>query len=140
MKKLYWSAFVYIIISLFFGVFYREFTVFHGFNGYTQLSLIHSHGLILGTLFFLIILILDRLYQLTSKKSFPLWFIIYHVGLIGLISTMMIRGIGQVLSWQLSGFNHIAGLFHTILGIALVWFFILFGKQLKSKQLSREKE
>jgi hypothetical protein len=130
MKKIYYFAFAYLILGLVFGVFYREFTVFHDYNGSTQLSVLHTHTLVLGGFFFLILLVLNQVFNLTTYKRFDLWFIIYNIGLLGLLSTMLIRGIGQVLSWNLSGFNHIAGLFHTILGIGLVWFMILLGKQM----------
>jgi len=128
MKKIYYFAFIYIVLGLSFGVFYREFTVFHDFNGYTQLSVLHTHTLVLGGLFFMVLLIFDQVFKLTSYKKFDLWFIVYNVGFLGLLTTMLIRGMGQVLDWNLSGFNHIAGLFHTILGIALVWFMIIMGK------------
>lgn len=131
MKKIYLAAFFYLVLGLVFGVFYREFTVLNDFTGNKQLSTLHTHTLVLGTFFFLIVLILDRLFSLSNSKSFSLWFLTYNIGLGGTLATMLIRGMGQVLLWELPGFNHIAGLFHTIIGVALVWFFILFGKKLK---------
>lgn len=134
MKKIYWLAFIYLIVGLVFGVFYREFTSYHNFEGDTQLAFLHTHALILGMIFFLIVLILDHLYKISESKRFSYWLITYNIGLIGLLSTLTIRGMGQVLLWELAGFNHVAGLFHTILGASLVWFFILLGKKINIKQ------
>jgi uncharacterized protein DUF2871 len=61
--------------------------------------------------------------------------ITYNIGFIGLLLTLFIRGIGQVLMWELAGFNHIAGLFHTVLGISLIWFFIMLGKKINNKSV-----
>ena len=54
MKKYINYAFIYAILGLASGVFYREFTKFHDFTGKTALSVTHVHFLTLGTLFFLI--------------------------------------------------------------------------------------
>jgi hypothetical protein len=132
LRKLYYFAFIYLGLGLLFGVFYREFTVFHEFTGNTQLAVLHTHTLVLGMLFFLLLLVFERLFKLSEYKRFNLWLIIYNIGFGGLLLTMLIRGIGQVVDWELSGFNHISGLFHTILGLAFVWFFIVLGKRISS--------
>lgn len=135
MKKIYYVGFFYIVLGLAFGVFYREFTVYHDYQGYTQLSLLHTHTLLLGGIFMIILLILEKAFTISHVKRFNLWFMIYQIGLVGLLATMLVRGIGQVLDWQLNGFNHVAGLFHTILGLALVWFMLILGKALKTQKL-----
>ncbi|MCF7943759.1 MAG: DUF2871 domain-containing protein, partial [Spirochaetia bacterium] len=61
-------------------------------------------------------------------KSFSRWFVLYNLGLAGTLAAMTVRGILQVFSSDMSGLNHIAGLFHTILGTSLVWFFVLLRK------------
>ena len=128
MKKIYGASFIYLILGLIFGVFYREFTVLQGYEGRTQLSVLHTHALVLGTLFFLIVMLIDHVSDLSRKKSFMYWMATYNVGLLGILVTMLIRGMGQVLTWELSGLNHVAGLFHVIIDIAFVWFFIMLGK------------
>ncbi len=134
MKKLYYSAFFSAIIGLAWGVFYREYTKFSGFTGTTTLSFLHVHTLVLGCLFFLIVLILEKLFALTSQKQFLPWFICYHIGLWGLITTLAIRGIMQVKGTDMVGFNHIAGTSHTILGVGLIWFFLLLKKAIATEQ------
>ena len=136
MKKLYTFAFIYLVLGLIFGVFYREFTVFHDYIGYTQLSVMHTHTLVMGSLFFLILLTLEKLFKLSESKRYDIWFIFYNVSFVGVLTTMFIRGMGQVLSWELSGFNHIAGLFHTLFGASLIWLFIILGRQIKQKDIS----
>lgn len=133
MKKIYYLAFIYLILGLIFGVFYREFTSYHNFEGSTQLSVLHTHTLILGMIFFLIVLLLDQVYKISESKRFTYWLITYNIGFIGLLLTLFIRGMGQVLMWELAGFNHVAGLFHTVLGIAFIWFFIILGKSINNK-------
>ncbi len=131
MKKLYYSAFVYVVLGLAFGVVYRELTKHYDFEGYTQLSVLHTHALMLGMTFFLTALVLERLFSLTKGRSFFPWFLLYHVSLGGLLVTMLIRGIGQVVSWELTGFNHVAGLFHVLISIAFIWFFIILGGKIR---------
>ena len=129
-RVLYLMAFIYGVLGLAFGVFYREFTKHHQYEGSTQLSVLHTHALVLGAFLFLIVLLLNHSFKIGKRKSFLYWIITYDLGLFGVLVTMLIRGLDQVLDWELSGFNHIAGLFHTILGIAVIWFFILLGKSI----------
>jgi hypothetical protein len=86
-------------------------------------------------IFFLIVLLLDQVYKISESKRFTYWLITYNIGFIGLLLTLFIRGMSQVLMWELTGFNHVAGLFHTILGISLIWFFIMLGKKMNIKSV-----
>jgi hypothetical protein len=128
-KKLSSALLVYTVIGLVFGVFYREFTKFHGFDRYTMLSVMHAHALLLGALFCLILLAADRLFTFSHHRRFTVWFTLYNIGLGGTLAAMLVRGVLQVLGSDMAGLNHIAGLFHTILGISLVWS-VLMVKQL----------
>jgi len=134
MRKINNGIMIYTLLGLAFGVFYREFTKFHAFTERTQLAFLHVHALVLGSLFMIILLILTRLFSLGTGrgtgrgKSFSRWFVLYNVGLAGTLAAMTVRGILQVFSSDMSGLNHIAGLFHTILGTSLIWFFILLRK------------
>lgn len=131
MKKLAYASLIYAVLGLALGVFYREFTKLNQFQGYTQLRGLHVHVLTLGALFFLLVLVLHRLLDIGRKKGFSFWFILYHAGLAGTASAMLTRGILQVFGSDMAGLNHIAGLFHTLLGIAVVWFFVLVVKAAK---------
>ena len=55
MKKLINTSFLYLILALAAGVFYREFTKFNSFTGKTTLAVVHTHLFVLGVLLFLIL-------------------------------------------------------------------------------------
>ncbi len=135
MKKIFNTAFMYGILGLVLGVFYREFTKLNGFTGITQLSFLHVHTLVLGMFFLLMVLLLNKSFNLSEHKYFNLWFYLYNIGLLGTIGVMTTRGIFQVLQHNMNGLNHIAGLFHTILGVAIIWLVVILGKRLHQENL-----
>ena len=131
MKKLYNAAYTYLIIGLLSGVFAREFAKAKGIQGTTLLNLLHTHVLVLGFLFFLIALALSKSFAFHEAKSFNMWFIVYNVGLVLTVSSLAARGLLQINGADFKGLSHIAGMSHTIIGIALVWFMILLKKSFK---------
>lgn len=135
MKKIFNTAFMYGILGLVLGVFYREFTKLNGFTGITQLSFLHVHTLVLGMFFLLMVLLLNKSFNLSEHKYFNLWFYLYNIGLLGTIGVMTTRGIMQVLQHNMNGLNHIAGLFHGILGVAIIWLMVILGKRLRQENL-----
>ena len=139
MKKLNYTSFFYLILGLVAGVFYREYTKMNNFLGTTVLSSVHSHILVLGFLFFLIVTILAYLFKLNEEKGFNAWYIVYNLGLLITIGTFVARGMLQVNGAYFKGLSHIAGTGHAILGIALVWFMFLLQKSLKVVALKASK-
>jgi len=133
MRKSYISAFIYLLIGLGFGVFAREYTKVQGFEGYTVLNVLHTHVLILGFMFFLISLILSKLFSVHQIKSFNVWFIVYNIGLVLTIGSMTVRGILQVNGNDMAGLSHMAGMSHSIIGIALIWYMLLLNKAYKQQ-------
>ncbi|HDR3649973.1 DUF2871 domain-containing protein [Bacillus sp. SM-B1] len=131
MKRLYNAALIYLIIGLFSGVFAREYTKAQGIKGSTMLQLVHTHVLVLGFVFCLIALALCKVFHVQETKSFRAWFVVYNVGLIFTIATMLWRGLLQVNGTDFNGLSHIAGLGHVIISIGLVWFMILLKKSFK---------
>lgn len=131
MKKLYYTSFFYAILGLLAGIFYREVTKLNEFTGKTVLVGAHTHILVLGFLFFLIALILCKLFNIHEAKSFNAWYLVYNLGLLITIGTMVTRGMLQINGSDISFLPHIAGLGHTILGIGFVWMLILLGKRIK---------
>ncbi|MGG0182755.1 DUF2871 domain-containing protein [Bacillus tropicus] len=131
MKKLYNAAFIYLIIGLLSGVFAREYTKAQGIKGATMLQLVHTHALVLGFVFFLIAFALFKVFQMQETKSFCAWFVVYNVGVIFTIVTMLWRGLLQVNGTDFNGLSHMAGLGHVITSIGLVWFMILLKKSFK---------
>lgn len=125
MKKLYWSAVIYTVLGLVSGLYYREITKAEDFTGSTQLSVMHTHLLALGTLLFLILIALEKVFALTQSKVFPAFFWIYNAGLLITVAIMGLHGTRTVLG-ESSGaaISGIAGLGHILLTVALVLLFI----------------
>ena len=125
MKKIYLASLSYLILGLGFGVFYREFTKANNFpeGQYTQLSVVHTHVLTLGFLVLLVVLLLDKVFELSKHGFFTPAFWLYNAGLL-VSSTMMIwHGIYQVVGTEWgAAFSGIAGLGHIVMSLGLVGF------------------
>ncbi|MCI6692431.1 MULTISPECIES: DUF2871 domain-containing protein [unclassified Clostridium] len=131
MKKYFNLAAIYLVLGLAMGVVYREFTKINGFEGKTALVGVHTHALTLGFMFFILVLLLVKNFKISQIKGFKSWCIFYNVSLIYLLSTLTARGILQVLGNDFAGLNHIAGLGHVLISIALVWFVVIVNKSIK---------
>lgn len=134
MKKYYYAACTYLVLGLIAGIFYRELTKAAGFTGDTVLRGVHTHLLVLGFLFFLVVLLLEKSFGLSHLKGMKAWFITYQVALITVVATMVVRGMAEVKGSEMAGLSHMAGLTHALLGIALVWFMILVGKVIPTQK------
>lgn len=131
MKKYYYASFIYLILGMLAGIFYRELTRISNFQGETMLKGTHTHILVLGFIFFLVVMLLDKAYEFSTVRSAKAWFISYHITFIYFIATMITRGVAQVKGFEVAGLSHMAGLAHTLLGASLVWFMVLIGKKLR---------
>lgn len=129
MKKLVRVSMSYMIIGLLFGVYYRELTKWFDFSGKTQLSTLHTHTLVLGMFFFLIVLLLEKNFHITAHKWYKRFYITYNIGLGITLLLMLIHGTMTVMGIESSAaISGVAGLGHIIMTIGLVFFFaILFG-------------
>lgn len=106
------------------GVFYREFTKFNGFTAKTTLSVVHTHYFLLGMVFFLLLLVLEKNFSFTGPKTGRV-LVLYHVGLNLTAVMLVVRGVFQVLGTALSSgmsaaISGVAGIGHILLGISLV--------------------
>ena len=101
MKRYINTSLFYAILAMVGGVFYREFTKFNEFTEKTTLGVVHTHYFVLGMLFFLLLLLLEKNFAFTTVKTKrTLW--IYHIGL-NLTGVMfVVRGVAQVFGVQLS--------------------------------------
>ncbi|WBY63354.1 DUF2871 domain-containing protein [Thermocaproicibacter melissae] len=130
MKRIARFSFFYCILGMLLGVFYREFTKINHFTGQTVLSGLHTHVLVLGALFLLILLLLEKSFALTENKKFNLFFITYNIGLFLTVIMMAIRGCVEVLNLEISSainstISGVAGLGHIIMMIAYILFFLI---------------
>ena len=133
-KRLWNTAVIYFVLAIVAGVFYREFTKFHGYTVKTTLAYLHTHLFVLGMfLFFFIMILCDQKKGMCESKSFRRFFVLYNIALPLLVCTMAVRGIVQVQNIQLtdtmdamiSGF---AGISHILLTIALCLFLAVLRK------------
>lgn len=124
MKRYANASLIYALIAMAGGVFYRELTKYIGFTGKTTLSVIHTHYFLLGMVFFLLLLLLEKSFSFTDKKA-DRAVILYHVGLNITGLTLLIRGIAQALMLPLSNgmdasISGISGIGHLLLGGSIV--------------------
>lgn len=138
MKKLINTAFAYMIVGLALGLFYREYTKFAGFTGQTNLSLLHTHTLMLGMFFFLVAALFEGQLKITEHKSFNKFFSFYNIGLLLSITLMAARGfldmnpgtISKGLNASVSG---MAGIGHIIITVGLFYFFKILRDKAQNK-------
>lgn len=125
MKKYINLATFYLVLGLASGVFYREFTKINDFTEVTALGKTHVHILVLGFLFFLIVAILDKVFNISEAKAYTKWLVVYNISLLYTVGTLVARGILEVLGKDFAGLSHIAGLGHALLGMSLIWFVMI---------------
>lgn len=124
MRKLVKVSLIYLILGLAFGVYFREFTKFNHFTEGTQLGVLHTHTLVLGMFFFLVVLLLEKNFQLTSHKNFRKFFLIYNIGLAVTLLMMLVHGTLTVLGHaDYAAISGVAGLGHILLTVGLGFFF-----------------
>lgn len=124
MKRYINLSLLYAVLAMVGGVFYREFTKFNGFTGKTSLGVVHTHYFLLGMVFFLLLLLLEKNFAFTGAKTGRV-LVVYQVGLNLTAVMLAVRGVTQVpglpltsgMSAALSG---VAGIGHILLGISLV--------------------
>lgn len=151
-KRLFTTAFVYLIAALAGGVFYREFTKFSGFSGHTTLAVLHTHLFLLGMAVFLLMLLLEGQFRVTERKSFRILYWIYNAGIVVTAGAFVWRGVTQVLSapnrdphvlltvllapvssGMDAAISGVAGIGHILIATGLIWYFVLLKKQLAAK-------
>lgn len=139
-KKYANLAFLYAILAMVFGVFYREFTKFSGFTGpKTNLSVMHTHYFILGMMFFLLVLVLENLYAPSEQKWHKGFFLFYNIGLNVSALGFFVRGFVQVLGNPISkgldaSISGVAGTGHAFLGFGIILYFVCLRKQIAAKK------
>lgn len=123
MKRCINAALLYAVLAMAGGVFYREFTKFNGFTGKTALSVVHTHYFLLGMVFFLLLLLLEKNFSFMGAKT-GRTLAAYHVGLNLTTVMFVVRGVAQVLALTLSSgmsaaISGVAGIGHILMGVSL---------------------
>lgn len=124
MKRYMNGALLYAVLAMVGGVFYREFTKFHGFVEKTALGVVHTHYFVLGMVVLLLLLVLEKNFSFTGAKTARI-LAVYHTGLNLTAVMLVVRGVTQVLGTALSSgmdaaISGMAGMGHILLGISLV--------------------
>ena len=124
MKRYMNLALLYAVLAMVGGVFYREFTKFNGFTAKTTLGVVHAHYFLMGMVFFLLLLLLEKSFSFTGAKTGRI-LVAYQIGLNLTAVMFVVRGVTQVLGTALSSgmsaaISGIAGIGHILLGISLV--------------------
>ena len=124
MKRYLNAALTYAVLAMAGGVFYREFTKLSGFDGRTALGVVHTHYFMLGMVFFLLLLVLEKTFSFTGAKTGRVR-AVYHVGLNLTAVMLAVRGVTQVLGTELSSgmsaaISGMAGIGHILLGVSLI--------------------
>lgn len=126
MTKKYASlSLIYAITAMVFGVFYREFTKLNDFSGDTRLSVIHTHYFVLGMLFFLVLMLIEKSFGISSQKNLGRFVFAYNIGINITGAAFFARGLTQVLQSELSkgadaSISGVAGIGHVIMGVSLI--------------------
>ena len=133
-RLLYRTAAAWTAIGLAGGLFYREFTRLHGVPGGTQLAVLHTHALVLGTVTSLVLVALVGSWpELGSSRAFRAGVWVWQAGL-GLTSGgMLVKGCLQVLgspSADSAALAGVSGLGHVTLSAAFVLLFVGLGRTL----------
>lgn len=124
MKRYMNTALLYAVLAMAGGVFYREFTKFNGFDERTTLSVVHTHYFLLGMVFFLLLLLLEKNFSFTSAKTGRV-LAVYHTGLNLTAVMLVVRGVTQVTVPALSSgmsaaISGVAGIGHILLGVSII--------------------
>lgn len=129
MKRLMLASIIYAVLALVGGVFYCEFTKL---NGFTTLSVVHTHYLMLGMVFFLMLVLLENNFHFIGNKVRK-YLLFYHIGLNLTVIMFVVRGVVQVLGLNVSSaaISGIAGIGHLILGISMILVLISIRKCIK---------
>lgn len=138
MKRYMNTALLYAGFAMAGGVFYREFTKFNGFTGKTTLSVVHTHYFLLGMVFFLLLLLLEKNFSFTDAKTGRV-LAAYHIGLNLTAVMFVVRGLTQVLAPALSrgmdaAISGMAGIVHILLGVSMVLLLVQIRRSVAASQ------
>ncbi|UYQ76165.1 DUF2871 domain-containing protein [Glutamicibacter sp. JL.03c] len=129
MRKLVNFSFLYMILGVASGLFYREFTKINRFpeGQWTQLSVVHTHLLILGFIMLIVVLLLEKAFELSNHRKLFAWFMgTYNAGVILTAGMQLIHGIMTVLEIESSAMiSGIAGLGHMSITAGMVLLFVM---------------
>lgn len=137
MKRYINAAIVYTVLAMLSGVFYREYTKFYDFTDRTVLGVLHTHYFVLGMVFFLLLLLLEKNFLFTNMKT-KRALQIYQIGLNLTALLLVVRGITQVQETTLSSgmdaaISGMAGIGHILLSVGILLLLIQVKRSIPGK-------
>ena len=130
MMRMLYTAFAFGATGVLSGLYYRELTKGHGFldRSASQLPLVHTHLLVLGFVFLLIVMALEKVFGISeaTPRAFSWFYWLWTAGVALTGGMMLVNGTLVVVgagsgSAALAG---IAGLGHIALTAAVVLLFV----------------
>jgi hypothetical protein len=95
--------------------------VLSDFNNGDFVKLINGHLLILGAGFMALMYGVDNILNISKKKSFNLWLILYNAFLIGSVVLMLAQKAIENKGFSIEGMSLSIDIVHLGLGISLLW-------------------
>lgn len=134
MKKLIRLSTLYAILGTAAAVFYLAFTKSHHFEGTSLLSSLYIFLFALGSLMHLLIIILDKLFNITQHKLYSAFFWLYNIGIISSAIVMLGKGMITVTGGEKNTIlAALTGVGHTFSLVGGVLLFIILN-QILAKQ------
>jgi hypothetical protein len=140
MRRLYYSAFAYMVAGVLSGLFYREFTKLNGFaeGQPTQLGLVHTHLLTLGFIVLLIVLVLEKVFTLSRSRLFGWFFWLYNAGVVLTSAMLLWHGSLTVLGLESTKMiAGIAGTGHMLLTAGMILLFVALGRAISAERAAQ---
>ena len=137
---LFRSATAWTAIGLVGGLVYREVTKLYDYTGFTQLALVHTHSLALGTTVMLVLLALTAaLPGLSADRRMRWGTHLLNAGLVLTVGMLSVKGTLQVreVSWaDHAALAGVSGLGHMTLTAAFVFLLLAIGRAVKPSPTS----
>lgn len=138
MRKLVNFSFAYMLLGVASGLFFREFTKINDFpeGAWTQLSVVHTHLLVLGFIMLLLVLLLENAFGLSAHRKLFAWFLgTYNAGVILTTGMQLAHGIMTVLGAESSKLiSGIAGLGHMSITAGMVLLFVMLRRSVGTRK------
>lgn len=144
MMRILYTAFAFGITGVLSGLYYRELTKAHDFfdRSASQLPLVHTHLLVLGFVFLLIVLALEKIFNISASapRAFAWFYWTWTLGIAITGGMMLVMGTMTVLGADASSaaLAGIAGLGHISLTVAVVMLFVSMRSAVKNTMKPQE--
>lgn len=131
---LYRLAGVWTLVGLVGGLGYRELTRSHDFDGRTQLAVVHTHALVLGTVMMLLLLVIERVFRLSEQRGFRASVWIYTAGVAITVAMLSVNGTRTVMGHESNpALAGISGTGHIAIAVGLAMFFLSLGRAVQTR-------